>query len=123
MVSRHSSSSTILDPLPASLEGLDPRYEIHDRAAVVAYLDRHPFLLPLLNDASTQIPRYFEPNDLPELQVVQDRESLARQLYLIVRTSLPPETAFDRLDRFDEAWWLDASDAAQGALTIDIEPR
>jgi len=42
---------------------------------------------------------------------------------VIVRTSLSLEAAFRRLDRFDEDWWLDASDAAQGTLTIDIEAR
>ena len=56
--------------MPASLAGLWNRYKYSDRDAVAAYLEQHPFLIPVLNEASAQIPRYFELGDVPLFQVV-----------------------------------------------------
>lgn len=100
---------------------LDRWFGTDDRQQVLAYLERHPHLVPLLVDVAAAIGQFFPPEDRPYLQVIDDPDTQTVQLYAIVRTSLPPDEADERLDRLDEEWWLDAVERAHGDLTIDVE--
>jgi hypothetical protein len=55
----------------------------------VTYLDRHPHLVPLLQDIVSAVRRYFPSDDVLRLQAIDDEETGTEQLYVIVSTALP----------------------------------
>jgi hypothetical protein len=58
------------------------------------------------------------------LEVIADPDSMDdQQLVLFVVLQLTPAEAFAKLQRFDNEWWLDAMDEAQGHLCISLEFR
>ena len=113
-----SSSKTVEDATD-----LDRRFETDEPKEVQAYLERHPHLVPLLSDVATALARFFPSEEPLRLQVIDDADTRTEHLYAIVRTSLPPDEAEERLDRLDEEWWLNAAAMAKGDLTIDVESR
>jgi hypothetical protein len=88
---------------------------------VAAFLGEHPFLLPLPRESYDRINEHF-PMARPVLEVVTDPEGADDfQLTVFIRTRLAPEEAMANLERFDDTWWLDAMDRAQGNLCITLE--
>jgi hypothetical protein len=106
-----------------ALEGLDRLYSLRKPIQVRKFLSEHAFLVPLLVAAHDVTTRYFAPLSLV-LDVIADPETIDdQQLVLFVAVQLKPAEAFTRLQRFDDEWWLDAMDDAQGHLCISLEFR
>ena len=102
---------------------LDRLYTFRERTEVLWFLERYPFLPPLLLEAYDEIENHFPYSEL-FLEVVTDPEETDdSQLVISIGTNLNPDEADDRLDEFDDSWWLDALDQAQGKLCIDVEFR
>ncbi|MBL7075352.1 TIGR04255 family protein [candidate division KSB1 bacterium] len=102
---------------------LERLYTFREREEVLWFLERYPFLVSLLLDAYKEIGNYF-PYSQVFLEVITDPEATEdSQLVIFIATNLAPDKADDRLERFDEDWWLDALDRAQGKLCIDMEFR
>jgi hypothetical protein len=103
---------------------LEAAYDLVNREEVLDFLAQHSFLIPILIEASRQIPGYF-PSDISlalELLVgPEDPED--RSLFLAVRTRQNSADALASLDRLDEEWWVEQSYQTDGALTITIEHR
>jgi len=88
---------------------------------VLPFLDRRPFLAPLLFDAYGKIRNYF-PSSRVFLEVVADSETVnSEQLVVFISTSLSADEAFVRLKRLDKDWWLGALGSAHGELCINVE--
>jgi len=103
------------------LRGLERLYIFKDQAEVSRFLEKYPFLVPLLLEAYGHIALHF-PYSQVFLEVVSDPEASSdSQLVAFIATSLAPGEAVNRLDRFDDAWWLDALDRAQGKLCVHLE--
>ncbi len=97
-------------------------YTFRRPVEVLRFLERHPFLVPLLVEAYSKFGNYFGPYPRAFLEVVTDPEAPDdRELFALICTSLTPDEMLDRLDRFDRDWWLDASHTAQGKLCVDVE--
>ncbi len=85
------------------------------------FLERHAFLVPILDEAQVQLARYF-----PQAQIALELSSDAEghpsdeQLVLLVGTILPAAVALAQLKCFDREWWLDKVDQAQGKITINL---
>jgi hypothetical protein len=104
------------------LQTIEKLYAFHRPLEVKEFLAAHPFLEPLLVEAYDKIGDYFGPQPDVVLEVVTDPEAIDdRELFVFIRTNLPPEEALDRLDRLDQEWWLDAADQADGKLCIHVE--
>jgi hypothetical protein len=96
---------------------------VRNNEAADCFLKGHQYLEPILEEAADRIDDYFPGSPLV-LEVVNDPESTEdRQLVLFIVTDLGPAQAMERLDRFDEDWWVDALDKAQGKLCITLEFR
>ncbi len=100
---------------------------LRERGRVESYLDAYPFLASLMMAVRTKIQEYFGSVDIA-LEVCRDPDAPgAEQLFVLIR--IPPdhqgpdgvEAALDRLRRFDDEWWLEASPEAQGRLSIHLE--
>ncbi len=106
-------------PGTASLEDI---FALRQPREVTEFLEEHPHLGSLLLEAYNHIQEHFGPRPQVTLDVVIDPEATDdRILYLFIATPLPPENALEKLDRFDEEWWLSALDRAQGKLCVHVE--
>lgn len=81
---------------------------------VTKFLVDNKFLIPLAYEAYDRLQTYF-PSSTIFAEVGCDR------LLISVGTNLSPEEADDRLHRFDEEWWIDASITSMGQLCIMVE--
>ena len=103
------------------LEEIERLYSLRKPLQVRRFLGEHAFLVPLLVAAYDVATRYFAPVSLA-LEVIADPDSMDdQQLVLFVVLQFTPAEAFAKLQRFDNEWWLDAMDAAQGHLCISLE--
>lgn len=116
------SGASIVRIWDREVQVLEQLYVFRKRMEVLRFLDVHPFLVPLLLEAYTKIGKYFGPYPQVFLEVISDPEATDdRQLFAFIGTRLSPDEALDGLERFDEEWWLDTLDEAQGELCIDVE--
>ncbi len=119
-IPKHQAS----DERPIAAVAADWRspYDIEDRSAVEAFIDRHPFLTSLLERAPAAIQARFGPHAGLRLEVLADPDAEgAEHLYLFVRTDRPFEEAYERQRQLDEEWWLDAMPEARAMMTVGIE--
>ncbi len=97
-------------------------YTFRRHAKVSQFLEKFPFLAPLLVEAYSKFGNYFGPHPRVFLEIVTDPEAPDdHELFALIYTNLAPDEALDRLDRFDREWWLDASHKAQGRICVDVE--
>ncbi len=116
------SGASIVRIWDREVQMLEQLYVFRKRMEVLRFLDVHPFLVPLLLEAYAKIGKYFEPYHQVFLEVISDPEATNdRQLFAFIGTRLSPDEALDSLECFDEEWWLDSLDEAQGKLCIDVE--
>lgn len=89
---------------------------------VRSFLERHAFLVPILDEAHLQIAHYFPQAQITlELSSDADASALDDQLLLLIGTTLTSDVALAQLRYFDRDWWLDKVDQSQGKLTINLE--
>lgn len=105
-----------------SLASLQRLYRYRNEKAVLEFLAEHAFLVPLLEEVHERASVFFGSISNPVLEVTTDPEALdSRTLFVFFQTSLALEKALRQLERFDEIWWLQASERANGKLCIDVE--
>jgi len=115
--------SSIVRVSQSDLQLLERLYTFRKRAEVIWYLERFPFLVPLLLEAYDTIADYF-PGSPVFLDFVADPEATEDdQLVAFIATDFSPDEALDRLDQFDDGWWLAALERAEGKLCIHVELR
>ncbi|NOX63892.1 MAG: hypothetical protein GXP42_18400 [Chloroflexi bacterium] len=102
---------------------LEERYSFRNASAVSAYLSRHPTLTDLLSDSYEHLRDIFGSEPEFVLEVVRDPEALHPEDYLFVniRTSMPVDEAIERLDRFDEIWYLDQIEKFGNLINFSLE--
>jgi len=106
---------------PNLLSLAEQRYVLRRRNEVISFLKRYRFLVSLLLEVYDKITEYFGPSPEVVLEVFSDPEAEYRELFALVRTNLSPSAALACLERFDQEWWLDASERAQCMLNVDVE--
>ena len=110
--------------LPRTTPALDrvrAAYEFSDEDEVTARLEEYPFLIPLLEEARGYLAKHFGPDAPVRIDPASDITGEDRSLFARVATDLPPRQALDRLNDFDEEWWLDALSASRNLLHFDVE--
>ena len=73
-----------------------------------------------LAEALDHIAFHFDNNYSLELYLYKDGEDGTRLIYANVRTSFPPDEALDRLEAFEENWFLDQMARTEGKLTFNL---
>jgi hypothetical protein len=100
---------------------LEQLYIFREKAEILRFLEEKQFLLSLLEDTYINISHYFPVSDL-FLDVVIDPEiANERQLVIFIAIKDNAEEASEALDKFDEEWWMDNMNRAQGSLCITLE--
>lgn len=106
----------------ADSDRLKQFYTFRDSERVEKFLEKHPFLVPLLFEAPAEIQHYF-PGDELFLEAVLDPEAASledEELFLLIFTKIEPEESVEKLWQLDENWWLKASDRSLNKLEITL---
>jgi hypothetical protein len=115
-----TSSAAFSRSFETQLLWLERLYVLDEKEEVLQFLRTYPFLVPLLRDVYSRIETYF-PDSLVFLEVTTNPEHLDRdQVVGRIATRVPFDEAAEMLRRFDQGWWLDALQQAQGRLLITV---
>ena len=113
----------LLGITPTDLAQIEKSYTLRNSAQVLEFIDKYPFLVPLLSEAPEKINQYF-PGDSLVLEVVIDPDSESSddgKLVLLIITEMDDDLSVDRLGELDYFWWLKVARHSQGKLFIDLE--
>ncbi len=122
MTEGQSSSILTVGISQADSDRLKQFYTFRDPKRVVKFLEKHPFLVPLLLEAPTEIKHYF-PGDELFLEAVIDPEAVSpedEELFLLIVTQIDPEESVEKLWELDNKWWLKASGKSRNKLEISL---
>jgi hypothetical protein len=82
----------------------------------------HPEVIETLIEARPRLEEHFGPQVKVSLELVSDPEADAtEQLFAYIVTSLPVDEGINRLDAFDEDWFLHQIDRVAGRLNFNLE--
>lgn len=97
-------------------------YSFRNAVDIRCFLYTHSQLTEILIKAHTYLRKYFGSNPQVTLELISDPETTGwEQLYAYILTSLPVDDALDRLDRFDEEWFIGQLDQVDGLLNFNLE--
>ena len=113
---QNAIASLILDKISAprvapllisqsDIETLEKSYIFRDKAEVIEFINKYPFLLPVVLEAPVQISNYF-PQQKLLLQVINDPEipNYVHLVLSIILTDIDPDEAMDREDELRKNW-------------------
>ena len=113
---QNAIASLILDKISAArvapflisqsdIETLEKSYIFRDKTEVIDFINKYPFLLPVVLEAPVQISNYF-PEQRLLLQVINDPEipNYVHLVLSIILTDLDPDEAMDREDELRRNW-------------------
>jgi len=101
------------------LSGLEDVYVIDDRSAVAAFIGKNR-LRSLLLLARDPLNVVFGETALKRLAIVSDDEGF-NTLFCLIAISGNVHEARQALESFDQRWWLDHCEQADGNLNFDFE--
>jgi hypothetical protein len=100
---------------------LKKAYNIPNSADVAVFLDKHPGLADFVLEAAKHIRKYF-PYEKLSLEVVSDPEmGEDEELFSYILTSLSVEDALQKLNNFDEQWFLNQLDRTGGLFNFNLK--
>lgn len=106
---------------PADIESLEKLYTFRVRTKVLQVLQKYSFLVTTLQSVPDNIRNYFPDSQL-FLEVVTDPEITDYlQLFILIATNIEPDEAMDRLDKFENDWWLHTPYEVRSLVCIDVE--
>ena len=106
----------------SEIRSLEQFYTFRRGVEVSRFVERHPFLVPVLLKAYSNIENYFGLYPQVFLEVVNDPEVQGLvELFGYIVTKLTPEEAGKRLRRFDQDWLLNQLPQIKGLLNFDVE--
>jgi hypothetical protein len=89
-------------------------YHLRKPSKIRVFLEDNEFLDPIITEAYGKLQKHF-PSSAIFMEVVQN------ELVISIGTTLSPEDADEKLDSFDEEWWIDASARSNARLCITVE--
>lgn len=105
----------------ADIESLEKLYSWRGKTEILQFLKKHHFVIPVLLEAPDKICHYF-PDAQLFLEVVSDPEGIDdAMLELAICINLEPDEAVDKLNKFQDDWWLNLSDKIRQPLCPILE--
>lgn len=104
----------------AEIIQLEQLYTLREPSQVLEFIEKHPFLLPLLLEAPDKIKHYFPDTPLI-LEVDIDPESSSMdddQLAILIASEIDPEESVDKLCELNRAWAIDIQRISQWKLLV-----
>lgn len=102
---------------------LETFYQFRNSAEIRNFLKRHPELIAVLQAGHSAVEEIFGNGILIALEVVKDPEvTNSQQLFGYIKVdAFSPEEAFERLNAFDETWFIKQSDLIGGLLNFNLK--
>ncbi len=95
-------------------------YSISNPKEVFRFLQEHPSLPEVVWEAA-HVLRYIFGLDTPlELKLLRDPETGEEELFAFVHVDAPVEEALQKLDVFDDEWFLDKQGIVNGRFNVDV---
>lgn len=115
-------SLTVQHPVSvADIESLEKLYSWREKKEVLEFLETSQFLIAILLEAPDKICHYFPEAQL-FLECVTDPEGIDDDmLELAICMNLDPDEAVDKLNKFQDDWWLNLSDKIRQPLCPILE--
>ncbi|MEG3971380.1 hypothetical protein QUA00_27720 [Microcoleus sp. T2B6] len=115
-------SLTELKPVSlVDIESLEKLYSWRGKTEILQFLEKHQFLIPVLLEAADKICHYF-PDAKLFIECVTDPEAVEdSMLELAICMNVTPEEAVDKLNQFQDEWWLNLSDKIRQPLCPILE--
>ncbi|MBE9094176.1 hypothetical protein [Tychonema sp. LEGE 07203] len=105
----------------ADIESLEKLYTWRGKTEILDFLEKHHFLIPVLLEAPDKISNYFLNAQL-FLECVTDPEGIDDDmLELAICMNLEPDEAVDKLNQFQDNWWLNLSNKIRQLLCPILE--
>ncbi len=104
-----------------SEDRLSEFYDFRNRDKIVTFLNKNPFLLDILDEAVPQIRKYFFNSPLFLQFISEDGSEEYSYLAIFISTNLNAMAANERLNEFDQDWWMFNLARTQGKLTINLQ--
>ncbi len=112
------SEISSVSPIPSLDVGA---YRFRNFEEVSQFLATNSHLVELLRKAYPQIVRLFGAQAIINLEVVSDPEGRdLPELFALIQSPASAASALDKLNQFDEEWWLVAA-ASEDRLHFDVE--
>lgn len=103
------------------IKALEKSYKFRNDDAVRTFLMEEPSAAKLLSEAYERIREYFPASEI-FIEVIADPEASGeKELVVSIVTDMSPREAIERLDAFDDDWWLEASDISKADICIKVE--
>jgi len=108
--------------LSRAIASLARVYRFQHPSEVATFLQKHPNLVPLLEEARPIIARLFGPETPVSVDVVYDPEGDEDdcRLFAFIEIARPVAEAMPLLDRFRDVWWIAASWDARRLLEFSL---
>ena len=102
---------------------LETFYQFRNSAEIRNFLTKHQELIAVLQDGHSAVEEIFGNGILIALEVVKDPEATnIEQLFGYIKVdAFSPDEAFERLNAFDEVWFIKQSDLMGGLLNFNLE--
>jgi hypothetical protein len=94
-------------------------YTVPQPEEVQDFLEKNPFLIPLVSATYENIRKYFTYSDVT-LDLEIDPEDRTESLAAHVITSLSVEESYKQLKQFDWQWWLNVLDQARSEFYVNL---
>jgi hypothetical protein len=110
----------IATPSQAEISQLEKLYTLREPSQVLEFIEKHPFLLPLLLEAPNKIHSYF-PHTPLILEVDIDPESSSMdddQLAILIASEIDPEESVDKLCELNRDWAIDFQRLSRWKLLV-----
>ncbi len=105
----------------ADLESLEKLYSWRGKTEILEFLEINDFLIPILLEAPDKICHYFPDAEL-FLELVTDPETVDdAMLELAICMNLNPDESVEKLNQFQDDWWLNLSDKIRQPLCPILE--
>lgn len=106
------------------LNTLKRNYTLHQEEKISQFLQQHPRLLKILEDAPTQIRNYFPVNQNPDLilEILADPDIPDyEELFILIVTQYDADIAIENLEKLNESWWFKIPFDERSELCIDVK--
>ena len=121
-VKEHGNGETsVFFKLDLQIKKLSDFYELRNVTEIKRLLSFNEHLIYPLFTAHRHIEDIFSPDFKPILEVFGDPDENYEAIFIVVRTSLPPEQSVDLLENFQEKWGSEWSPEVNKLIGIDIE--
>lgn len=100
---------------------LDKVYLFREPDQILNFLILNPYLTPLLGETADALKQYFPDVRFALRRYVDPEISGYTRLVIEIPTKYSPKETLDRLDKFEDEWWIENEHKSKGNLTVNVE--